>query len=127
MLQEYKEQCLKKNINVQNFFLHHIHPEISKLTAELISEKYTLSKIYKKTRMDEPEIDKVREFAERAVLEYKNSIVLSQIKQKLLEMKIAAENHDDELVRILMIQISQLEEIKNQLAKNLGERIVIKL
>jgi hypothetical protein len=36
----------------------------------------------------------------RAVLEYKKSIILSQIRQKLLEMKIAAENHDDELVRV---------------------------
>jgi len=127
MLQEYKNHCFQKDINIQNFFLHHTHSEISKLTADLISEKYTLSKIYKKTGNNEPEIDKIREFAERAVLEYKNSIILSQIRQKLLEMKIAAENHDDELVRVLMIQISQLEEIKNQLAKNLGERIVVKL
>jgi hypothetical protein len=50
MLQEYKNHCFQKDINIQNFFLYHTHSEISKLTAELISENIRSAKFIKKNR-----------------------------------------------------------------------------
>lgn len=127
VLDEYHKNSQQENFNAENYFLHHSNSEISKLVADLISQKYTLSKIYSKVKKIDAESEKLRDYVERVILEYKNSIVVSQLREKLLEMKKATEDKDEELVKQLMKEIEQLEEIKNQLSRNLGERIIIKI
>ncbi|HOL00788.1 MAG TPA: DNA primase [Paludibacteraceae bacterium] len=127
VLDEYHKNSQQENFNAENYFLHHSNSEISKLVADLISQKYTLSKIYSKVKKIDAESEKLRDYVERVILEYKNSIVVSQLREKLIEMKKATEDKNEELVKQLMKEIEQLEEIKNQLSKNLGERIIIKI
>jgi len=127
VLDEYHKNSQQENFNAENYFLHHTNSEISKLVANLISQKYTLSKIYSKVKKIDAESEKLRDYVERVILEYKNSIVVSQLREKLIEMKKATEDKNEELVKQLMKEIEQLEEIKNQLSKNLGERIIIKI
>ncbi|HOO18730.1 MAG TPA: DNA primase [Paludibacteraceae bacterium] len=127
VLDEYHKNSQQENFNAENYFLHHPNSEISKLVANLISQKYTLSKIYSKVKKIDAESEKLRDYVERVILEYKNSIVVSQLREKLIEMKKATEDKNEELVKQLMKEIEQLEEIKNQLSKNLGERIIIKI
>ena len=127
VLDEYHKNSQQENFNAENYFLHHTNSEISKLVADLISQKYTLSKIYSKVKKIDAESEKLRDYVERVILEYKNSIVVSQLREKLIEMKKATEDKNEELVKQLMKEIEQLEEIKNQLSKNLGERIIIKI
>ncbi|MBP8944667.1 MAG: DNA primase [Paludibacteraceae bacterium] len=127
VLDEYHKNSQQENFNAENYFLHHPNSEISKLVANLISQKYTLSKIYSKVKKIDAESEKLRDYVERVILEYKNSIVVSQLREKLIEMKKATEDKNEELVKQLMKEIEQLEEIKNQLSRNLGERIIIKI
>lgn len=127
VLGEYHKNSQQENFNAENYFLHHPNSEISKLVADLISQKYTLSKIYSKVKKIDAESEKLRDYVERVILEYKNSIVISQLREKLIEMKKATEDKNEELVKQLMKEIEQLEEMKNQLSKNLGERIIIKI
>lgn len=127
VLGEYHKNSQQENFNAENYFLHHSNSEISKLVADLISQKYTLSKIYSKVKKIDAESEKLRDYVERVILEYKNSIVISQLREKLIEMKKATEDKNEELVKQLMKEIEQLEEMKNQLSKNLGERIIIKI
>ena len=61
------------------------------------------------------------------VFEFKNSHILSIIKQKLIEMKNANDNKNHKLVDDIMHEIGQLEVVKKQLSKTLGERIIIKI
>jgi len=122
----------KANFNVngfiaERFFLHHPHGEISQLTADLISEKYTLSKIHSKIKRVEEDVDRFIDLVPRVVFELKNSIMLSLIKQKLIDMKIANDNKNNKLVDEIMREMSQLEVVKKQLSKTLGERIILKL
>ena len=49
------------------------------------------------------------------------------IKQKLLELKTANDAKNNALVDEIMQEMSQLEVVKKQLSKTLGERIIIKL
>jgi hypothetical protein len=48
------------------------------------------------------------------------------LKQKLLELKAASEMKNYPLADQLMLEIKQLDEVKKQLSKTLGERIIIK-
>ncbi|MFA5045652.1 MAG: DNA primase [Paludibacter sp.] len=127
MLEEYKSHFQQENFVAERFFLYHSNSEISSLTADLISEKYTLSKIHSKLKKIEEEADRLNELIPRVVFELKNSIILDLIRQKLLEMKIANENKNNKLVDEIMEEMSRYEIVKKELSKQLGERIIIKL
>ena len=127
MLIEYRNNYKQDNFAVQRFFLFHQQSEISNLTADLISEKYTLSRIHSKIKKIEADADRLIELVPRVVFEFKNSLILEMIKQKLNEMKTANDNKNDALVDTIMQEMGQLEIVKKQLSKSLGERIIIKL
>jgi len=127
MLDEYRNNYQQENFTVQRFFLYHSQSEISNLTADLISEKYTLSRIHSKIKKIEADADRLIELVPRVVFEFKNCLILEMIRQKLTEMKVANENKNNALVDEIMREMSQLEIVKKQLSKSLGERIIIKL
>ena len=127
MLNEYKTIFHMDNFSAERFFLHHPNNEISQLTADLISEKYTLSKIHSKVKKVVEDVDRFMDLVPRVILEFKNSLIINQIKEKLNEMKVANDNKNNKLLDEIMTQMSQLEIIKKQLSKTLGERIIIKL
>jgi len=127
MLEEYKNHFHQDNFVAERFFLYHPNNEISMLTAELISEKYTLSRIHSKLKKIEADADRLIDLIPRMVYELKNSLIIDQIKHKLLEMKAANDNKNDKLVDEIMKEMSQLEIVKKELSKSLGERIIIKL
>ena len=127
MLDEYKSNCQQDNFAVERFFLYHPQSEISMITADLIFEKYTLSRIHSKLKKIEADADRLIELVPRVVFEFKNSLILEMIKLKLLEMKAANDSKNNKLVDEIMREMSQLEVVKKQLSKSLGERIIIKL
>jgi len=127
ILEEYKNNFRNEGFIAERFFLHHSNGEISLLTADLISEKYTLSRIHSKIKKVEEDTDRFIDLIPRVVFEFKNSHILAIIKQKLLEMKNANDNKNHKLVDEIMYEIGQLEVVKKQLSKTLGERIIIKI
>jgi len=127
MLEEYKNHYKQENFAVEHFFLYHSQSEISNITADLISEKYTLSRIHSKIKKIEEDSDRLLELVPRVVFEFKNSLILEMIKQKLINLKTANDNKNNALVDEIMQEMSQLEVTKKQLSKKLGERIIIKI
>jgi DNA primase len=127
MLEEYKIQHKQENFIAERFFLYHQNGQISMLTADLVTEKYTLSKVHSKIKKVESDADRLLELVPRVVFELKNMLILDLIKQKLLQMKAANDAKNNKLVDELMRDMSQLEVVKKQLSKTLGERIIIKL
>ena len=111
-------------------FLSHIDPAVSRLSSELMSDRYQLSKIHAKILGEELndkdsrllEENLLNSYVPRATTELKNAYVLQQIKQIKEEMKQS--NEDDSLS--LIVRLQQLQEIKKILSKELGERIILK-
>ena len=127
MIEEYKIHHTQENFAAERFFLYHPNGQISILAADLISEKYTLSRIHSKIKKVESDLDRLIELVPRVVFEFKNSLILDLIKQKLLSLKAAGEAKNNALVDQIMEEMKQLDEVKKQLSKKLGERIIIKL
>jgi DNA primase len=127
MLEEYKLQHKQENFIAERFFLYHTHGQISMLTADLISEKYTLSRIHSKIKKIETDAERFIDLVPRVVFEFKNSLILDMIKKKLIELKAANDSKDTDLYKKIMKDWDQLEQSKKQLSKTLGERIIIKL
>ena len=118
------------NFQPSRHFLASANPEINKLTSDLLSDRYFLSKIHSKSlgeaidskdsRLSEENL--LETLVPRATTELKNAYVLQQIKAVKQAMKIAKEEETTSLI----LQLQQLQEIKKGLSKMLGERIILK-
>ncbi len=124
VLDEYRQHLGEAGFQAERHFLNHPDGRISRLAADLIADKYVLSRVHTRSRVVPTDEERLLELVPRLVLELKNSVVLDHIKQKLLEMKAAGEAKDYARIDILMEEIKQLDEVKKQLAKALGERII---
>ena len=124
MLDECRQHLGEAGFQADRHFLNHPDGRISRLAADLIADKYVLSRVHTRSRALPTDEERLLELVPRLVLELKNSVVLDHIKQKLLEMKAAGEAKDYARIDILMEEIKQLDEVKKQLAKALGERII---
>ena len=111
-------------------FISHADPEISRLASELMSDRYQLSKIHSRILGEEEgdqssrllEQNLLNSYVPRATTELKNAYVL----QKIEEIKIALKKATPDDENGLITQLQQLQQIKRLLAKELGERIILK-
>lgn len=127
MLDEAAEHCQDEGFTANRYFLAHPDPNISRLAANLISDKYQLSKYHTKFRELEQEEDKLDYLVPREIYSLKEAYILHQIKDIQAKIKEAQGKGDMEQIFDLMKQNAHLNEIKNVLCKELGERIVLKM
>lgn len=127
MLDEAADKCKTEGFIASRYFLAHPDPNVSRLAANLISEKYQLSKYHSKYRELEQEQDKLDQLVTREIYAMKDAYILRQIKETQLDIKEAHAQGNEEKVFELMKQLTRLNEIKNVLSKELGERIVLKM
>lgn len=127
MLDEAADKCKTEGFIASRYFLAHPDPNVSRLAANLISEKYQLSKYHSKYRELEQEQDKLDQLVTREIYAMKDAYILQQIKETQLGIKEAHAQGNEEKVFELMKQLTRLNEIKNVLSKELGERIVLKM
>ena len=145
--------------------MSHPDAQISLLSAELISDRYQLSKIHRKLDDMPPtfnapppnpyDYDAVRRYEDqlkqferdveqfesrkeynfieqlgnqvhRVVIEYAQRVVLEELKQLMLKLKLP-ENAAPENMKSIMMDMNELQEKKRHYAKLLGERVIIKL
>ena len=127
MLDEAADKCKTEGFSASRYFLAHPDPNVSRLAANLISEKYQLSKYHSKYRELEQEQDKLDQLVTREIYAMKDAYILRQIKETQLGIKEAHAQGNEDKVFELMKQLTRLNEIKNVLSKELGERIVLKM
>jgi DNA primase len=127
ILTEYEANYQDDSFNAEKHFLYHPNPEIAKLTTDLITERYTLSKIHSKIKEVKTDAQKLHDFVPRIIYEFKISLVIDVIKEKLLQMKEASETKNYQLVDEIRQDYIALDEVRRQLAKELGERIINKM
>lgn len=127
MLQEYEAHYREQNFNAERFFIYHRDQSLSQLATELVTDKYTLSKIHEKHKKLDSVIERLWELVPRIIHEFKNSLVLDMIKEKLMQLKTASEERNEVLINELMEELREMEKIKKELAQHLGLRIITKL
>lgn len=127
IMDEYKAHHNDSTFNSDKHFLYHPEAQISQLAADLVTERYTLSKVHSKIKQVETDSDRLIDLIPRVIFEFKNSLILDLLRQKLLELKAASEAKNNTLVDEIMRGITELESVKKQLSKTLGERIIIKI
>jgi DNA primase len=109
------------------YFLSYPNDTISRLAAELLSDKYSLSKVHFRFREEETEADKLPLLVPKDIFALKNAHIEHRRKQVLTLLKDAQVLNDHHRVTELFDQLTELDKFKGYINKGLGERIILKM
>ena len=143
MLDCVREVKAEDNFNAAKYFTNHIDPEISAKAAELLTDKYTLSKMH--TKQDEYAGDPTNlramqehqmklEMQRKEILareintvihEYKAAIILSREREIEQKIRGAQESKNFDEIMDFMRQKQMIIEQKKALSKEIGGRVVL--
>ena len=105
------------------FLLNNQDEDISREAADLISDRYQLSS---GNQMEKSEEELKADYLSRLLLDYKNAIVEEELKQCNADLTLPAVKDNPIRLMDTMRRIKELGEIQRQLAKLLGDRVVVK-
>lgn len=105
------------------FLLNNQDEEISREAADLVSDRYQLSK---GNQMEKTEEELKVDYLSRLLLDYKNAVIEEELKQCNADLTRPEVIADTDLMLDTMRRIKELGEIQRQLAKLLGDRVVAK-
>lgn len=119
MKNEYAENYRNEEFEASTHFLYHSDVEVSRAAVDLISEKYTLSKVHERYQTVKPDEERLNELAPKFILEYKLAIIMNNRRDKMLEMKQAFESKDKEKMAQIRTDIERIDQLKQILSKEL--------
>ncbi len=116
---------LENHQDVDNrLFINHTDPEISQLAVDLLSEKYTLSRIWEKHKAEVSEGPNfLQSVIPKAIQVYKSKVLKMAIKNLKDELSTLRSDQVEEINQILK-RMKELNDIMNQMSKDL-DRVVL--
>lgn len=142
MLDEMERYANGEGFDSVHYFIGHADPDISRAAADLVSEKYQLSRMFTKEdeytgdpndkkdmeiyqrHKEEKERKELADGVVRVVFEYKDAIVDAKEKALLAELRdVQASGNETRVFEIIREQ-QTLKEIRKQLAAHLGQRVL---
>ncbi len=125
IFEEYEQLISNGAVASEKHFVQHPDPEISSLVAGLIETKYVLSNIHSKTGITvKTEENNLSYVVPMSVLAYKNKRVMMRLKEISVAIQQAEADQSTERLTELCTQYMNLSEVKKQLGKTLGKRIL---
>ncbi len=110
--------------NISRFFLTNMNPSISRLAADLVSDKYQLSKYHSKDQTLQNDDDRLDELVPMLLLNYKNALLTAEIKHIMQALQDPKTMQDSERCNELMQRYLDMKEIQTVMAKKLGDRVI---
>ena len=107
-------------------FVKHEDPEISSLSADLLSDSHELSRIWKdKETYVETEEMKMKDIVGDVVLKFKSDKIMIKRKEIMALLIEAVKENDNEKVLLLQKRYSNLSTVLGLISKKLGNRILL--
>lgn len=97
---------------------------IRKIMIGLVAERHHLSNIYLKDGSTELEEEKLNTLLVRAIDEWKNEILNLRIKDLIVEISETTQIGTHEEIQKLQLELASLMNIRSQMAKCIGDRII---
>ena len=110
----------------EHYFINHLDPAISKVCAELLSDRYQLSKYHSRAQKILTDEERLDELVPQIMMSFKLAIVSEEIKQHLRMLQDPALAADKARCSRIMTRCGELMKLQNLLAKNAGERILLR-
>ena len=107
----------------ERYFLAHPETTISKLSVELISNRYQL----RKSQIEQMVTDEERlyELIPRLMINFKYAIVCEELKHTLFALQNPAIANDETQCNSIMERYNELNKVKSIMAKRLGDRVIL--
>ena len=113
-------------ITGDSMFVKHEDPEISSLSADLLSDSHELSRIWKeKQTYVETEDMKLKDIVSDAVLKFKSDKINILRKEIMVQLEEAVKANDSERILLLQKRYSNLSVALGLISKKLGGRILL--
>ena len=125
MLTEAAEHIHYEGFIAERYFLAHSNPIISKLSTELIADRYQLSKYHSKAQRLVTDEERLFELVPTLMINFKFAIISEEMKHMMYALQDPAVANDEEQCTSIMKRYSELREIKSIMAKRLGDRVVL--
>ena len=109
----------------ERYFMSHPDPTISKLSVELISNRYQLSKYHSKSQKIVTDEERLYELVPLLMVNFKYAIVSEELKHIMRALQDPAVIKDEARCDSTMKRYNELREVKSLMAKRLGDRVVI--
>ncbi|MBN2597283.1 MAG: DNA primase [Marinifilaceae bacterium] len=122
---QYGENMEKEDFNTKTFFRDHPNEKVNQLAADILSEPHQLSGLWTRNEsVVESEEMKLKEIVPKLVNEYKGKKVRLLMKEVMQEMQKAQDTGNADRMMELMKQKMVLDQIKNAISKELGNRTI---
>lgn len=134
VLDEYTAHHSEPGFVAATFFQHHPDAALSQLAVNLIADKYQLSAIYSQRSISEnvtqevkvqTDADVLPELIQRLLLELKYTIVNERMDAMQAMLRDAQNSGDWELIRTILEQQPLLMNMRQQLCRALGNRVIV--
>lgn len=122
IISDFMAHCHDAGFVAESYFLHHDNSEVSHLAVDLIADRYQLSKIYAHQPMAD---EKLPELVNRLLLELKFTVVNERINTLQQNLERAQKSGDWEVIRTLLGEQPLLLDIRAQICRALGNRIIV--
>lgn len=127
ILKEAESGLRNPDFVAERYFITHPDPEISKLAAEMVSDRYQLSKYHSKAQKIVTDEERLYELIPRLLLDFKLSIVEEEMKHTLLALSDPAIANNPERYINIMKRYKELQQTQSIMAQNAGDRVVLKI
>ena len=125
MLAEAAAHLHDEGFRAEHYFLTHPDPDISRLSVELVSNRYQLSKYHSKNQKIVTDEERLYELVPTLMINFKYAIVSEELKHMMSALQDPAVARDDEKCNAIMQRYSELREVQSIMAKRLGDRVVL--
>lgn len=109
----------------EHYFLNHPDPDISRLSGELVSDRYQLSKYHSKYQKIVTDDERLYELVPLLMVNFKFAIVGEEMKHLMAALQDPAVASDEARCNELMQRYSDLRRVQSLMAKRLGDRVVL--
>lgn len=112
-----------QGFTAERYFVAHPDPTISKLSVELISNRYQLRKSQVQQMVTDEE--RLYELIPRLMINFKCAIVKEELKHILYALQDPEVANDEEKCNTIMERYNEMRQIQSLMAKRLGDRVVL--
>ncbi len=112
--------------SAERYFLTHPDPTVSRLAAEMMSDRYQLSKYHAKAQKIVTDEERLHELVSHQLIDFKLAILEEEMRQTLNTLSLPEVAGDSHRCTEIMTHYKELGESLQAMAKRAGERVVLK-
>jgi len=113
-----------KDFCAERYFLAHPEPSISRMAAEMLSDRYRLSKSNEQALVKDEE--RLHELIPHLLIDFKLAILEEDMRQTIQQLNLPEVSKDPQRAMEVMKHYKKLTDTLKEMAKRAGDRVILK-